>query len=258
VLSFDRTRTSQFSLHLLLAPAYLWPWHWMGVSGQRHALATLYPRGKDWTGGWVGLRASLDTEARGKFFLPLPGRPDHSQTLSWLSYPGSPLGKMGTASDRFSMLSVHLRELYQCAGRIMLHWHSYPLSESPSVESAGCYPNTPSRWWVSRQGYSVVFFNPSRMTWPTAGAYSTPVSVERLKSGKLDVHLRQGSKNTTNTCLYHSKKCAVAEHSINLSHQSASILPKKSRCIDWIIKEAIEIELHPNNINREDGFSLNR
>jgi hypothetical protein len=32
----------------------------MGVSGQRHAPAALYPR------GWVGPRAGLDTEARGK------------------------------------------------------------------------------------------------------------------------------------------------------------------------------------------------
>jgi hypothetical protein len=42
----------------------------MGVSGQRHAPAVLYPRGKDpgthCTGGWVGPRAGLDTEARGK------------------------------------------------------------------------------------------------------------------------------------------------------------------------------------------------
>jgi hypothetical protein len=46
------------------------------------------------TGGWVGLRARLDTEARGKILSPLPQikpwspcRPAHSQTLYWLSYP---------------------------------------------------------------------------------------------------------------------------------------------------------------------------
>jgi len=37
----------------------------MGVSGQHHAPAALYPRGKDpgthCTGGWVGPRAGLDT-----------------------------------------------------------------------------------------------------------------------------------------------------------------------------------------------------
>jgi hypothetical protein len=46
----------------------------MGVSGQRHAPAALLPPGKDpgtdWTGGWVGPRAGLDTEARGKILCP--------------------------------------------------------------------------------------------------------------------------------------------------------------------------------------------
>jgi hypothetical protein len=44
----------------------------MGVSGLHHALAALYSReniaGTHCTGGWVGLRAGLDTEARGKTF----------------------------------------------------------------------------------------------------------------------------------------------------------------------------------------------
>jgi hypothetical protein len=44
-----------------------------GVSGQRHALATIYPRertpGTHCTGGWVGPRAGLDTEDRGKILF---------------------------------------------------------------------------------------------------------------------------------------------------------------------------------------------
>jgi hypothetical protein len=46
------------------------------------------------TGGWLGPRSGLDTEARGKFLSPLPwieprspGRPARSQTLYCLSYP---------------------------------------------------------------------------------------------------------------------------------------------------------------------------
>jgi hypothetical protein len=75
----------------------------MGVSGRRHAPATLYPREMDprypldrKLGGpqsWSG------TEVRWKILLPLlgieprsPGRPVHSQTLYWLSYPGSYTG----------------------------------------------------------------------------------------------------------------------------------------------------------------------
>jgi hypothetical protein len=49
----------------------------MGVSGQRHAPAAFYPRGKDpgthWTRGWVGPRAGLDAEARGKILSPCRG-----------------------------------------------------------------------------------------------------------------------------------------------------------------------------------------
>jgi hypothetical protein len=45
------------------------------------------------TGGWVGPRSGLDTEARGKILSPVlgiepwsPSHPTHSQTLYWLSY----------------------------------------------------------------------------------------------------------------------------------------------------------------------------
>jgi hypothetical protein len=64
----------------------------MGVSGLRHTLAALYPRGKDpgthSTGGLVGPRTGLDIEAAGKVISPLPGieprspgHPARSQTL---------------------------------------------------------------------------------------------------------------------------------------------------------------------------------
>jgi hypothetical protein len=36
------------------------------------------------------------------------------------------------------------------------------------------------------------------------------------------------------------------------------ILAKLSRCMDGIIRKATEIDLHPNNINKTDGFSLLR
>jgi hypothetical protein len=69
----------------------------MGVSGQRDAPAVIYPQekvpGTHCTGGWVGLRAGLDTDARGKILCVCwesnHGRPVCSQTLYWLSYPSS-------------------------------------------------------------------------------------------------------------------------------------------------------------------------
>jgi hypothetical protein len=49
----------------------------MGVSGQRHAPAALYPLGKSpgthWIGGWVGLRAGLDAGAGRKILCPCRG-----------------------------------------------------------------------------------------------------------------------------------------------------------------------------------------
>jgi hypothetical protein len=49
----------------------------MGVSGQHHAPAALYPWERNprihCTGGWVGPRAGLDTEARGKILCPCRG-----------------------------------------------------------------------------------------------------------------------------------------------------------------------------------------
>jgi hypothetical protein len=69
----------------------------MGVSGQRYAPAAVYSRGKGpgtlCTGGWVGPKAGLDVEARGKILCLCrgsnPGRPVRNQTLHCLSYPGS-------------------------------------------------------------------------------------------------------------------------------------------------------------------------
>jgi hypothetical protein len=64
----------------------------MGVSGQRHAPTALYPRvitpSTHCTGGWVGPRAGVDTEARGKILCfcrgSNHGRPVCSQTPHWL------------------------------------------------------------------------------------------------------------------------------------------------------------------------------
>jgi hypothetical protein len=63
----------------------------MGVSGQRHAPAALYPfRYPLDKRGWVGPRAGLDAGARRKILCPCrgsnPNRLARSQTLYCLSY----------------------------------------------------------------------------------------------------------------------------------------------------------------------------
>jgi len=54
----------------------------------------------------------------------------------------------------------------------------------------------------------------------------------------------------------------VTEHNNDLSYRvwfnNIRILAGMNWCTELLIREPAEIELNPNNINREDGFSLQR
>jgi hypothetical protein len=70
----------------------------------------------------------------------------------------------------------------------------------------------------------------------------------RPKEHRRHVHLNQPEKS------------AVAEHSITTSHRinfdGTTKLGMATKYTDCLVKEAIEIWLHPGNFNRDDGFNL--
>jgi hypothetical protein len=91
-------RGEELQLLLILDLGTRWEWVVSGTPRPRFNPGER-TTGTHCTGGWVGPRAGLDTKARGKILPPLarieprsPGRPVHSQTLCWMSYPSSDPG----------------------------------------------------------------------------------------------------------------------------------------------------------------------
>jgi hypothetical protein len=93
----------------------------------------------------------------------------------------------------------------------------------------------------------------------TPEVYTIPGECGRVYMGQmsrsLDIRLKEHQRHIQ---LEHLDKLAIAEHSTDQGHRiqfhNSSILATNTRHMDHIVREAIEIELHPYNINREGGF----
>jgi hypothetical protein len=97
----------------------------------------------------------------------------------------------------------------------------------------------------------------------TPGVYRIHCECGRVYTGQtgrsVDIRLKEHQRHIR---LQHPDKSAIAEHGIDPGHciqfHNSSILAMKTRYMDHIVREAIEIELHPYNINREGGFCLSK
>jgi hypothetical protein len=178
--------------------------------------------------------------------------------VNW-SFSGPLSGRTATVTGRSDGLSVHWREspwpqrnlsvaflpfvssTFSCISRLLSRHNIKSVLLPPS--------NIPS------------FFRPVKddLGLKTPGVYSIPCKCGQVYIGQTSFSIETRVKeHQCHIYLEHPDKSAVAEHSINLGHQDTSILFTKSRYMDLIIREAIEIELHPNNMNTEDGLRLDR